>query len=68
MKKISENIVFDKKSTVPAGMERSDTDDIVEYLFSENNRLLTANGADFELPKETQSLLAYFRSVYRKAR
>ena len=62
MKKISENIVFDKKSTVPAGMERSDTDDIVEYLFSENNRLLTANGADFELPKETQGLLAYFSS------
>ncbi len=60
MKDFSNDIVFDKRPTVPAGMERSDTDDIVEYLFSENNKLLTANGADFELPKETQGLLAYF--------
>ena len=60
MKDFSEEISFDKRPTVPAGMERSDTDDIVEYLFSENNRLLTANGGEFELPKETQGLLAYF--------
>ena len=60
MKDFSDDIVFDKKPSVPAGMERSDADDIVEYLFSENNKLLTANGADFELPKETQGLLAYF--------
>ena len=60
MKGFSDNIVFDKKPTIPVGVERLDTDDIVEYLFSENNRLLTANGAEFELPKETQSLLAYF--------
>ena len=62
MKDFSDDIVFDKKPSVPAGMERSDADDIVEYLFSENNKLLTANGADFELPKETQGLLAYFSS------
>ena len=60
MKGFSDDIVFDKKPTVPVGMERSDADDIVEYLFSENNKLLTANGAEFELPKETQGLLAYF--------
>ena len=60
MKNFSEDISFDKRPTVPAGMERADTDDIVEYLFSENNKLLTANGAEFELPKETQGLLAYF--------
>ena len=60
MKDFSEEVSFDKRPTVPAGMERSDTDDIVEYLFSENNRLLTANGGEFELPKETQGLLAYF--------
>ena len=60
MKDFSNNIVFEKKPSVPVGMERSDADDIVEYLFSENNKLLTANGADFELPKETQGLLAYF--------
>jgi type II secretory ATPase GspE/PulE/Tfp pilus assembly ATPase PilB-like protein len=62
MKDFSDDIVFDKKPSVPAGMERSDADDIVEYLFSENNKLLTASGADFELPKETQGLLAYFSS------
>ena len=60
MKNFSNDIVFEKKPSVPVGMERSDVDDIVEYLFSENNKLLTANGADFELPKETQGLLAYF--------
>ncbi|MBQ1927898.1 MAG: Flp pilus assembly complex ATPase component TadA [Alphaproteobacteria bacterium] len=60
MKDFSNDIVFEKKPSVPVGMERSDVDDIVEYLFSENNKLLTANGADFELPKETQGLLAYF--------
>ncbi len=60
MKDVSGNIVFDKRPTVPIGMERSDTNDIIEYLFSENNRLLTANGSEFELPKETQGLLAYF--------
>ena len=60
MKDFSNDIVFEKKPSVPVGMERSDADDIVEYLFSENNKLLTANGADFELPKETQGLLAYF--------
>ena len=60
MKNFSEDISFDKRPTVPAGLERADTDDIVEYLFSENNKLLTANGAEFELPKETQGLLAYF--------
>ncbi len=60
MKDFSNDIVFEKKPSVPVGMERSDVDDIVEYLFSENNKLLTANGAEFELPKETQGLLAYF--------
>ncbi len=60
MKDFSNDIVFEKKPSVPVGMERSDADDIVEYLFSENNKLLTANGAEFELPKETQGLLAYF--------
>ena len=60
MKDFSEDISFDKRPTVPVGMERSDTDEIVEYLFSENNKLLTASGGEFELPKETQGLLAYF--------
>ncbi|MBO4583131.1 MAG: Flp pilus assembly complex ATPase component TadA [Alphaproteobacteria bacterium] len=60
MKDFSEDISFDKRPTVPVGMERADADEIVEYLFSENNKLLTASGGEFELPKETQGLLAYF--------
>lgn len=48
------------KPSVPAGLEHADNDEIVEYLFSEGNKLLTATGGEFELPKDTQSLLAYF--------
>ena len=60
MKDFSEDISFDKRPTVPVGMEHSDAEEIVEYLFSENNKLLTASGGEFQLPKETQGLLAYF--------
>ena len=49
-----------KKPSVPAGLEHADNKEIVEYLFSEGNKLLTAPGGEFELPKETQGLLAYF--------
>ena len=49
-----------KKPSVPAGLEHADNKEIIEYLFTENNHLLTAPGAEFELPKETQGLLAYF--------
>ena len=49
-----------KKPSVPAGLEHADNKDIIEYLFSEGNKLLTAPGGEFELPKETQGLLAYF--------
>ena len=49
-----------KKPSVPAGLEHADNKEIIEYLFTENNHLLTAPGGEFELPKETQGLLAYF--------
>ncbi|MBR4806778.1 MAG: hypothetical protein IKZ64_03050, partial [Alphaproteobacteria bacterium] len=48
-----------QKPSVPAGLEHADNKEIVEYLFSEGNKLLTAPGGEFELPKETQGLLAY---------
>ncbi len=57
---IFDNIPTSDKPSVPAGLEHADNDEIVEYLFSEGNRLLTAPGGEFELPKETQGLLAYF--------
>ena len=54
------DVANSKKPSVPAGLEHADNNEIVEYLFSENNQLMTAPGGDFELPKETQGLLAYF--------
>ena len=48
------------KPSVPSSMENADVKDIVDYLFSNGNRLLTATGAKTELPKDTQSLIAYF--------
>lgn len=55
-----ENSAENKKYSVPAGLENAETKDIVDYLFSNGNRLLTATGAEQELSKDTQSLIAYF--------
>ncbi len=49
-----------QKPSVPAGLENAATKDVVDYLFSNGNRLLTATGAADELPRDTQSLIAYF--------
>ena len=59
-KDIFEKTSDSKKPSVPAGLEHADNKEIIEYLFTENNHLLTAPGGEFELPKETQGLLAYF--------
>lgn len=48
------------KLSVPIGLENSETKDIIDYLFSNGNRLLTATGAEFELPRDTQGIIAYF--------
>ena len=50
----------DEKLSVPTGLENAESKDILDYLFSNNNRLLTATGASFELPHDTQGLIAYF--------
>lgn len=55
-----ENNAENKKYSVPAGLENAEIKDIVDYLFSNGNRLLTATGAEQELSKDTQSLIAYF--------
>lgn len=63
MKKHKENIDNEKtqeKPSVPFGLENSDSKDIIDYLFSNGNRLLTATGATLELPHDTQGLVAYF--------
>ena len=50
----------DEKLSVPTGLENAESKDILDYLFSNNNRLLTTTGASFELPHDTQGLIAYF--------
>ncbi len=55
-----DNIEFQNSPSVPVGLESADSKDIIDYLFSNGNRLLTATGAMFELPRDTQGLVAYF--------
>ncbi len=57
---ILNNIPITQKPSVPGSMENAEIKDIVDYLFSNGNRLLTATGAEMELSKDTQSLIAYF--------
>lgn len=66
MKTTVETILNKKQDTgpvsVPVGLENSSNKDVVDYLFSNGNRLLTATGGDLELSKDTQNLAAYFSS------
>jgi len=48
------------RASIPAGLENATHKDIVDYLFANSNRLLTATAAELELSKDTQNLLAYF--------
>ncbi|MBR4475157.1 MAG: Flp pilus assembly complex ATPase component TadA [Alphaproteobacteria bacterium] len=50
----------DQKPSVPAGLENAENKDIIEYLFSNGNRLLTATGGTMELSRDMQSFIAYF--------
>lgn len=49
-----------KKHSVPSGLETAGNKDILTYLFSDNNKLFTSFGGEYALPKDTQSLIAYF--------
>ncbi len=46
--------------SVPSAMENSSTKEIIDYLFSNKNRLLTATAAPLALSKDMQNLIAYF--------
>ena len=59
-KSVSEKKSVVGKPSVPLGLENAQNKDIVDYLFSNGNRLLTATGSLMELSKDTQSLIAYF--------
>ena len=52
--------IFSDQHSVPSGLENANTKEILGYLFANNNRLLTAYAAELALPKDTQSLIAYF--------
>ena len=49
-----------KKQSIPTGLENANSKEILDYLFANNNRLLTAYAGELALPKDTQSLIAYF--------
>lgn len=59
-KNVFDDVIVDNTPSVPAGLENADSKDIIDYLFANGNRLLTATGAMLELPHDSQSLIAYF--------
>ncbi|MBR5153689.1 MAG: Flp pilus assembly complex ATPase component TadA [Alphaproteobacteria bacterium] len=52
--------LMNQQPSVPVGLENAESKDILDYLFSNGNRLLTVTGAMFELPRDTQGIIAYF--------
>ena len=60
MQKTDNNFANIKEVSVPAGLENADSKKILDYLFSNDNRLLTSYAEEFALPKDTQNLIAYF--------
>ena len=53
----TENI-FSNQQSVPSGLEKANSKEILDYLFANKNRLLTASAGELALPKDTQSLIA----------
>ena len=49
-----------KKPSIPNGLEKANSKEILDYLFANGNRLLTAYADELALPKDTQNLVAYF--------
>ena len=49
-----------RQLSIPAGLENANSKDILDYLFANNNKLLTAYAGELALPKDTQNLVAYF--------
>ena len=55
-----DNDLIAQKKSIPDGMEHAAIKEIVDYLYSNGNRLLTTTGARMELSRDVQSLIAYF--------
>ncbi len=49
-----------RQLSIPVGLENANSKDILDYLFANNNKLLTAYAGELALPKDTQNLVAYF--------
>ena len=60
MRNTDNNFTNVKELSVPVGLEKANSKDILDYLFANNNRLLTAYSGELALPKDTQNLIAYF--------
>lgn len=60
MQETDSNFATIKEVSVPAGLENADSKKILDYLFSNDNRLLTSYAEELALPKDTQNLIAYF--------
>lgn len=60
MPRSGKNFVNTDNLSVPVGLEKANTKDILDYLFANGNRLLTAYAGELALPKDTQNLVAYF--------
>ena len=52
--------IFLNQPSIPNGLENANSKEILDYLFANNNRLLTAYAAELALPKDAQGLIAYF--------
>ena len=59
MSKIDNDLIA-KKTSVPVSMEGAAVKEIIDYLYSNGNRLLTATGNRIQLSRDMQSLVAYF--------
>lgn len=46
--------------SIPTSLANAPNKDILDALFSDGNRLLTADGGAYDLPADTRNLLAYF--------
>jgi len=49
-----------KQLSIPVGLDKASGKEILDYLFSKGNKLLTGTSGRFALPKDTQGLVAYF--------
>jgi type II secretory ATPase GspE/PulE/Tfp pilus assembly ATPase PilB-like protein len=60
MQKTDTGFATTDELSVPAGLENANSKEIIDYLFTKDNHLLTAYAGEFALPKDTQNLIAYF--------